>query len=73
MNKGETKNDRFKRIVTKRTNNILNKIRVLSNCSNKNSYNYTFDEVNKVFNTIEKATREARNKFYFSKNKNFKL
>lgn len=73
MSKIETRNERFKRVASKRTNNILNNIRVLGNCSNRSGYDYTEEEINKIFGTIEKALKEARGKFHFSKNKEFKL
>lgn len=73
MEKIETRSERFKRVATKRTNDVLNKIRILSNCSNKSGYAYTPEEVDKIFNTLEKALKEARNKFHFSKSKEFKL
>ena len=72
-NKGENRHDRFIRIATKRTNDTLNKIRLLGNCSNKSGYDYTEQEINKIFGTIDRALKEARAKFHFSKNKEFKL
>lgn len=73
MQEKETRNERFKRVATKRTNDVLNKIRILSNCSNKSGYAYTPEEVNKIFNAIEKAVKNARGKFHFPKTKEFKL
>ena len=37
----ETKNDRFVRIAEARTNKIIDMIRLLGNCSNKASYDYS--------------------------------
>ena len=48
----ETKSERFKRIAGKRTNDILDKIRLLGNCSNRNTYEHSKDEVNNIFNVI---------------------
>lgn len=73
MPQKETRNERFKRIATKRTNDILNQIRILGNCANKSGYDYTSEEVNKIFSTIEKTLKEARGKFYSSHNKKFNL
>jgi len=69
----ETRHQRFIRIATKRTNKALNDIRLLGNCSNKSGYDYSEQEINKIFGTIERAVKEARAKFHFSKNKEFKL
>lgn len=73
MNEKETRNERFKRVASKRTNDVLNKIRILGNCANKSGYTYSPEEVNKIFYTVEKALKEARGKFHFSKKKEFKL
>ncbi|MHA1116663.1 MAG: hypothetical protein ACTSRR_09295 [Candidatus Heimdallarchaeaceae archaeon] len=57
---GENKSDRFKRIATKRTRRILNDLRLLGNCSNRNNYSYTDDEVRKIFSTIEKELKRVK-------------
>jgi len=69
----ETKNERFKRIATKRTNEILEKIRILGNCSNKSSYEYTEEEINKIFSEIEKQLKFTKAKFLAGKRERFKL
>ena len=45
----ETREERFKRVATRRTNNVLRQIRILGNCSNKSSYSYTEEEIQKIF------------------------
>lgn len=67
------KRERFKRLAVYRTNEILNKIRVLSNCSNRSAYEYTEEEVNKIFSEIEKTVKLAKSKFHYPKNKKFRL
>lgn len=69
----ETKKERFKRLAESRTNEVLKKIQVLGNCSNRSAYDYSEDEINKIFSIIEKTVKETRAQFHFSKNKNFKL
>jgi hypothetical protein len=69
----ENKRERFKKLAVYRTNEVLKRIKVLSNCSNRSAYEYTEEEVNKIFSEIEKAIRGAKAKFHFSKNKEFKL
>lgn len=71
--KEETRNERFKRIAAKRTNDILEKIRILGNCSNKSSYEYTEEEVNKVFFEIDKQLKLIKAKFSAGKRERFKL
>lgn len=60
---GETRHERFKRIAAKRTNDILEKIRILGNCSNKSSYEYTEEEINKIFTEIDKQLKLTKAKF----------
>ena len=69
----ETKGDRFRRIASKRTNEILEKIRILGNCSNRSSYEYTDEEVNKIFSEIEKQLKSTKAKFSPRKRDKFKL
>lgn len=69
----ETKPERFKRIAGRRTNDVLDKIRLLGNCSNRNTYEYTKDEVNKIFNEIEKHLKTAKLKFLPGEKQRFKL
>ena len=69
----ETRNERFRRIATKRTNEILEKIRILGNCSNRSSYEYTDEEVNKIFSEIEKQLKLIKAKFLAEKRERFKL
>lgn len=69
----ETRVTRFKRIASKRTNGIIKKLHLLGNCSNRSSYDYTEQEVNKIFSAIEKELKQARARFTFNKNRTFKL
>jgi len=69
----ESRHERFKRIAAKRTNEILEKIRILGNCSNKSSYEYTEEEVNKIFSEIDKQLKFTKAKFLAGKRERFKL
>lgn len=71
--KQESRHERFKRVASKRTNEILEKIRILGNCSNKSSYEYTEEEVNKIFNEIDKQLKLTKAKFLGGKRERFKL
>ena len=59
----ESKSDRFIRIAEARTNKIINMIRLLGNCANKRNYDYTDDEVKKIFSTLENELRIAKSKY----------
>ena len=69
----ESRNERFKRIASKRTNEILDRIRILGNCSNKSSYEYNEEEINKIFGEIEKQLKLTKAKFLSGKKVRFKL
>jgi hypothetical protein len=71
--KQDQKRERFKRLGTLRTNAVLQKIKVLSNCANRSAYEYTEEEVNKIFSEVERRVKEAKAKFHFPKSKEFKL
>ena len=45
----ESKHDRFIRIAETRTNKIIDMIRLLGNCSNTATYEYSEDDVKKIF------------------------
>ncbi len=70
----EDRAQRFKRIATYRTNEVLNKLRLLGNLSNKTNYDYTEEEINKIFSAIEHQLKILKAKFSSSKKRNeFKL
>jgi len=73
MEQKEGRHERFKRIASKRTNDILEKIRILGNCSNKSSYEYTEEEINKIFSEIDKQLKLTKAKFLAGKRERFKL
>jgi len=74
MNKNQEQNrERFKRLATQRTNSVLQRLKVLGNCSNRSAYEYTEEDINKIFSEIERRVKETKSKFHFIKNKEFKL
>ena len=48
-----TKRERFEKVAVARTNKILNDLRLLGNCSNKNNYEYSEKDIKKIFSAIE--------------------
>lgn len=59
----ESKKERFVRIAEARTNKIIDMIRLLGNCSSKATYDYTKEDVRKIFNAIENELKNAKSKF----------
>lgn len=75
MGNNETKHDKFIRIAETRTNKIVDMIRLLGNCSNKNTYEYTSEEVSKIFSYLEREIKTAKGRFdeVQEREKKFKL
>lgn len=73
QNNEETRRERFKRVATRRTNNILRQIHILGNCSNKSTYSYNEEDVQKVFSTIERELRNVKAKFAYKRKTEFRL
>jgi len=69
MNKKEEKIEKFRQISEKRVNSILQKLKILGNLSNKSNYYYENEDVTKIFQAIEKATKEVKDRF-LNKEKN---
>ena len=69
----ETKAERFKRLATKRIQNVLYALRVLGNCANRGVYEYTSEDVRKIFNAIDKQVDDIKTKFKDTGNLEFRL
>jgi hypothetical protein len=61
--KQETKREKFVRLAEARTNKIIDMLQLLGNCSNSSTYDYTKQDVDKIFATIESEVRETKKKF----------
>jgi hypothetical protein len=69
----ETKREAFVRLASKRTEAVIDRVRVLSNCANPYAYEYTDEDIRKIFSAIEKELRAARAKFSAREQKSFSL
>jgi len=67
------KRERFVKIAEQRTNKILKTLKLLSNCSNKGAYEYTDEEVKKIFAVIEREVELTKSKFNPNNKEQFKL
>lgn len=59
----ETKHEKFVRLAEARTNKIIDMLRLLGNCANTNVYEYSQNEVEKIFNALESELKESKKKF----------
>lgn len=76
MPNNNSKVDNFVRLAEARTNKIIDMIGLLGNLSNKSNYIYTEDQVESIFNSIQQALDESKQKFSnepIQKKKKFRL
>lgn len=59
----ESKRERFVRLAEARTNKIIDMIKLLGNCSSRTNYEYTDEDVKKIFTAIERELKATRAKF----------
>ena len=59
----ETKSERFVRIVETRTNKALADIERVGDCADVRIYEYTPEQVEKIFTALENAVAEAKQRF----------
>lgn len=63
MKEKESKRDRFVRLAEARTNKIIDMLKLLGNCASTSNYEYTEEDVKKIFNAIDREVKNARAKF----------
>ena len=63
----QSKAEAFRRIAERRTTRVLDSLRLLSQCANRRSYEYTDAQVQKIFREIRSAVRDAEQRFKNSK------
>ena len=59
----ETKRDRFVRLAEARTNKILEMMRLLGNCSSRSNYEYSDEDIKKIFSALERELKNTKNRF----------
>ena len=72
----ENKNEKFRRLAENRTNIIIQKIQLLGNLSNKTVYDYSDEEVKKMFAAIDASLNEVKERYKTAQkaeNKKFKF
>ncbi len=73
VERNETSRDRFKRLATLRTNEVLRRLKILGNCANRQVYEYSEKDIETIFSVIERKAKEVKTKFHFPKEEKFKL
>jgi len=62
MAEGESKNDKFKRLASKRVTNAIKKIELIGHLS-ASSYESTLEEVEKIFIALQQALDNSKSRF----------
>lgn len=65
----DNKKDNFKRVAEKRTNKIIESIYKLHNLTNTSFYEYTNEQIDAIFNAIQKELDNQRSIFENDKKK----
>ncbi len=77
MSKKSLRRERFEMVAARRTQKLLDLLDILGNCANKNNYEYTDEDIRKMFSAIESKikntkalfgnaiSKEEKNKFKF--------
>ena len=73
MTNSEAKRDAFKRLATKRTNALTEKIRILGHCANPWQYEYSEEDVRKIFRAVDSELKAVKAKFRNSTKSDFQL
>ncbi len=69
----ENKREKFLRLATQRTQEILSRLRILGNCANRQVYEYNEADLEKIFSAIDRQLKNVKAKFTIVKEKDFKL
>lgn len=62
--RNDVKRERFTRIAESRVNRILTNLDSLGKCSNTRNYEYTDEEVRKIFREIDRKVKEVKTQFH---------
>ena len=63
MIKDTEKLEKFERLAQKRVSEVMNRLRLIGNLSDKRNYSFTNDHVREMFDAIESELRVAKNRF----------
>ena len=71
--KGETKEQRFKRVAEKRVQRVLDSLRSFSHCSNKRMYKWNDEQLKKIWLAIDKEVKKCKESYENAEPEEFKL
>ncbi|WP_221568993.1 hypothetical protein [Alkalihalobacillus sp. TS-13] len=59
----ESKQEKFVRLAEQRVTEVIKKIRLIGNLSNRRNYDYEKDHVNEIIKTLENELKELKKRF----------
>ena len=54
------KRERFLRVAERRTNNVLSDLRLLGNCSNRQNYEFSHEDIKRIFQALDAEVRRIK-------------
>jgi hypothetical protein len=60
MSEKSLRRERFETVAARRTQKLLDLLDILGNCANKSNYEYTDEDVRKMFTAIENKTKNTK-------------
>lgn len=60
MSKKSLRRERFESVAARRTQKLLDLLDIIGNCANKSNYEYTDEDVRKMFTAIENKTKNTK-------------
>ena len=64
-----SKRERFTKVASNRVQNVLHYLNLLKNCANRSNYEYTKEDVDKMFGEIARALKDAKAVYTNEQNK----
>lgn len=65
----KTKRERFETVAAKRVQRIINDLKLLSNCANRNNYEYNGEDITKMMSVIRIQVKKTEEIFNISLDK----
>jgi hypothetical protein len=63
MDKDIEKLEKFERLAQKRVSEVMNRLRLIGNLSDKRNYNFSNEHIREMFDAIESELRVAKGRF----------
>ena len=55
--------EKFEELAEKRVNDVVKKLRLIGNLSNRSNYEYTEEHVKQIFNALKKELKDSESRF----------